>query len=242
MPASHRIQGRDVTLPVEVRDASSATATFLVSARAARRLLPGPEIDVVEPLPGRALLALGAIDYRDNDLGDYDEVSIALFVRERAAGRGVPFLGPLVDFARGRVCTYIHRLPVNQSFTCEAGRAIWGFPKTVEEITFEHGSSRARCRLVVEGKHALTFSAPCGGTRTLPESTLTTYTYIDGAPHRVAFTSASEEVGFALGGAEVELGTGTIADELRALGLPKRALMTTWMGRMRMRFGAPEKL
>jgi hypothetical protein len=32
-----------------------------------------------------------------------------------------------VDLARGRLGAYIHRLPVSQSFTCEAGRAIWGF-------------------------------------------------------------------------------------------------------------------
>jgi hypothetical protein len=54
----YEIQGRAVTLPVEVRDATSATATYLVSASAARRLLPGDAIDVVELLPGKALLSI----------------------------------------------------------------------------------------------------------------------------------------------------------------------------------------
>jgi hypothetical protein len=42
--------------------------------------------------------------------------------------------------------------------------------------------------------------------------------------------------------AELTLGSGPIADELRSLGLPRRALMTTWMEKMRASFGAAEKL
>jgi hypothetical protein len=80
-------------MPVVVRDATSAASTYLVDARTARTLLPGPELDVVELFPGRALLSVACIDYRDNDLGDYNEVSLAFFVRERRAAAGIPYLG-----------------------------------------------------------------------------------------------------------------------------------------------------
>jgi len=36
----YRIQDRTVQFPVEVRDASSGSASFLVDAKAARRLVP----------------------------------------------------------------------------------------------------------------------------------------------------------------------------------------------------------
>jgi hypothetical protein len=121
------IQGREVRLPVVVRDASSGAATYAVSTAAARRLIPGDVLEPVEIWPGRALCSLAVIDYRDNDLGDYNEVSIAFFVRERAAARGLPYVGTIADFLRGRVATYIRHLPVDQRFTCEAGRTIWGF-------------------------------------------------------------------------------------------------------------------
>lgn len=39
------------------------------------------------------------------------------------------------------------------------------------------------------------------------------------------------------GGAELHLGSHPIADELRSLGLPRRALMTTTIPDLRMRFG-----
>ena len=75
----HRIQGREVRMPVMVRRASSGSATFLVKSAAARGLIRGQGLDVAEVLPGRALCSIAIIDYADNDLGDYHEVSIALF-------------------------------------------------------------------------------------------------------------------------------------------------------------------
>ena len=104
-------EGREVTMPVVVRDAASAAATYLVPTAAARRLLPSPALDVVELLPGRALFSIACIDYRDNDLGDYNEVSLAFFVRERGAPAGVPYLGTVVDFVRNRVATWIWKFP-----------------------------------------------------------------------------------------------------------------------------------
>src|SRR4029453_8342472 len=110
-------QGREVTLPVVVRDASSSAATYLVETTAARALLPGSELDVVEVFPGKALFSIACIDYLDNDLGDYNEVCLALFVRERGDQPLVPYLGTVVDFFTNNLATYILHLPVDQSFT-----------------------------------------------------------------------------------------------------------------------------
>jgi hypothetical protein len=229
-------------MPALVTDASTATATYLVDARAARCLLPGDEIDVVELLPGRALLSLACVDYRENDLGDYNEISVAFFVRERSAPPGLPVLGTALALMRGRMATYIHRLPVDQGFTCEAGRRIWGFPKTVDDIELDYASDRVHCRWAIDGKLVLRFSVPRGGARTLPDTELVTYSYIEGVAHRTRFVSGAEGVGFRLGGAELSLGDHPIAAELRGLGLPRRALVTSWMQKMHGRFEAPEKL
>jgi hypothetical protein len=237
-------QGRTVTLPVEVRDASSGAVTYLVDAAAARKLLPAGELDVVEVLPNQALFSIAMIDYRDNDLGDYNEVSLAFFVRRRSESPafGIPFLGSIVDFFRSSLGTWIWKLPVDQSFTCEAGSGIWGFPKTVEQIDFEDAGGRRTCRLVMDGRHVLTLSVPRGGTRTLSDTLMTTYSYVDGALHETRFTSTSTGVGFTLGGANLILGTHPIADTLRDLGLPRTALMSVWMEHQRARFDAPERV
>jgi hypothetical protein len=232
-------QGREVTMPVMVREATSTAATYLVSAPAARRLLPGPELDVVEVFPGQALFSIACIDYVDNDLGDYHEVSLALFVRERDERPLVPYLGDVVAFFRNRLATCILHLPVDQSFTRDAGAGIWGFPKTIQQIDFEDTDGRRRCRLVMDGRHVLTYTAGRGGRFTLPDMPMRTYSYVGGRLHATTFTSGATEVGFALGGVALELGEHPIADDLRSMGLPRPALMSVWMGHQHARFEAP---
>jgi hypothetical protein len=239
---AYQIQGQTVRMPVEVRDASTAVATFLVSTRVARRIVP-PDFEVVEVFPRRTPLAIAVIDYRDNDLGDYDEVSLTFFVRPRGARRGLPWIGAWLDLANGRLGTWIWKLPVNQPFTCEAGRTIWGFPKTVERIDITREADAVRCRLEMKGEHVLTLSVPAGGgTRTLPDQDTVTYTQIEGIPHRTRFTQGGSGVRFSLGGARIELGTHLLSHALGALGLPKRALFSMWTEHMHGRFEAPEKL
>lgn len=233
-------EGREVTLPVFVRRARSASVTYVVPSDAARSLIPGDALEVAEVMPGRTLFSITSVDYIDNDLGDYDEVSLAFFVRERGVPGGFPYTGAAYDFVRNRLATYIHRLPVTQSFTRAAGEGIWGFPKTVEQIDIDHVDGRCRTRLACEGRHALTLSVPDAGTRRIAEAEMTTYSYIDGSLHRTRFLSGAEDCSFHLGGAELELGDHAIAEELRSMGLPKRALLSVWMGSMYGRFEAPE--
>lgn len=237
----YQIQGRAVSMPVEVRDASAGVATWLLPARAVQKLVPDA-FEVATVLPGRTPVAIAVIDYRDNDLGDYHEVSITCFVQPRGTPSGIPWLGPLIELVRGRLGTYIWKLPVDQSFTCEAGRTIWGFPKTVETIDFQIQNDIARCRLEMDGEHVLTLSLPRGGSRKLPDSELVTFTQIEGIPHRTGFRQGGTGVGFRLGGARLELGTHPISDSLRGLGLPGPALMTMWTEHLHGSFDAPEKL
>jgi len=205
-------------------------------------MLPGDELDVVEIAPAKALFSLACIDYRDNDLGDYNEVSFAFFVRERRAPRGIPYLGTVLDFLRSRVSTYIVWLPVDQAFTREAGEKMWGFPKTLESIDFSHDGPRAVCTLRSQGKLVLTYSAPRSGKRELPETTMSTYTHRSGRAHATRFASKASGVGFSMSGSDLVLGDHPFADRLRSLGLPKRPMMTVWMEHMRARFEPPRAL
>ena len=51
----YTIQGHEVTIPVEVRDASAHMASFLVPAAAAQDLIGYSGLEVAEPLLGRAV-------------------------------------------------------------------------------------------------------------------------------------------------------------------------------------------
>ncbi len=236
------IEGRRIDLPVEVRDACSASATYLVDAAAASTLLPGGEFEAVQVLPGRALFSLACIDYRDNDLGDYNEVSFALFVREKSQPSGVPYLSALADFVRGRASTYILWLPVDQRFTRDAGSRIWGFPKTLEDIDMRTDGATMSCTLRSQGSRVLTFTAPCRAKRRLPESCMYTYTHIDGIAHKTLFRSRAGGASIRPGGSSLDLGEHPMAEQLRRLGLPKTPLLSVWMEHMSASFEAPEAL
>jgi len=224
------IQGRTVTMPAVVRDASSGNAIFIVSSGVAQNLV-GNAFEVVEVAPGQAQLILGFVDYRDNDLGNYNEVMMVFMVRPR--GRSNEPEG-----------TFIYKLPVNQSFTCEAGCTIWGFPKSVEEIDIAYRDDRVTCQLVMGGQHVFTLTVPrtkaAGGDAADLE--MATYTYLDG-PTVLRFTTGGPTaVSPGADGVELTLGKHPLADELRSLGLPAPATMSTWMEHMHGSFAAPRKL
>jgi Acetoacetate decarboxylase (ADC) len=227
----YEIQGRTVSLPVEVRRATSATALWQVPAAAVAALLPDDAFEPLELGDGHTQLVLGLIDYQDNDLGDYREVGIIFFVRPRGAGPE-------------EAGTYIWKLPVDQSFTCEAGCTIWGFPKTVERIEYETGADRLTGSLWMGGRRVFTLTVPIGGTPVADATTSGfTYTHLRGAPHRTPMTTGGAAALNPAGPpVSLELGDHPVADALRSLGLPKPPALVTWVPHMRGHFGVPEKL
>jgi hypothetical protein len=231
----YRILDRDVELPVCVRLAHTSASMFLVKSGAVRELLPRPDLHVAEVFPGRTLLTLGLIDYVDNDLGDYNEIGVIFMITHGPEPEPFAML-------RGRGQAYIHRLPVNQAFTCAAGREIWGFPKTVDEIEFASSDGKRSASWSVDGRLVLECEARFGGSGSYADRELAAFACRDGSLYRTPFTSHGEEVGARPGGLRMTLGDHPIADELRSLGLPKRPLLTTSVGRMSAEFGAPEKL
>jgi hypothetical protein len=229
-PSVHVVQGREVRLPVVVRDAAAMSAMFPVRSADVRRLLPTPTLHPAEWLPGWAICVLAAIEYKDNDLGQYNEVGVNFLVTHGPTAPW-PIVGLVTASRAGALGAYVHRLPVTTSFSRDAGRDIWGFPKTVDAITFTDVGDRRTCRLESEGRHVLSLTARRGGNRTLAEMPQDAYAYRDGTLYKTPSRMRAADVGFRLGGATVELGVHPIADELRMLGFPRRALGTTWFGR-----------
>lgn len=227
---SYEIAGRSVAMPCVVRDASAGTVMYEVDAGTAAGLVP-EGFRLVESAPGRAQLNLAIIDYRNNDLGDYREVGVTLFVTPA----GAP------DDEAG---TFITHLPVDQQFTCEAGRTIWGFPKTVEQIDLDYADDAVTATLHMDGALVFELTLPRGGSDEMPQLPMTTYTVIGGVPHATAFSqggSGSQVLGGG-DGVSLTLGDHPLAKELAGLGLPSSPQLTTWTERMQGTFEAPEPL
>jgi hypothetical protein len=213
-PTSFEIEGQTVHLPVQVRSAAMAGAQWFVDGDAAQDVVAPVGLDVVRNRKGKAVVSITSVAYADNDLGPYHEIALAFVVND-----------PWPDAGRkprmGEVATYIHRLPVNQAFTCAAGRGIWGFPKWVCDIDIAERHGAVETTMVDDGRMVIGLSAA------------------DGELHRTPFTSRS--VGLRIrprGAAQLVLGDGDMADDLRALGISGAPFLTMTCPRAVSTFGA----
>ena len=233
------IGGRTVPLPVEVRDATNWIATYLVAAGPAQRIADAAGLEVVQPRPGRALAGLGFVRYTDTDLGAYNEFAFSLLVRRHDAppasakeqGR---------ELRRQRIGVYIHRLPVDDLFSMESGRGIWGYPKTLARLDRREDPRGTTWTLADADEPVLSMRFRRGFVPWMQKSTPPTYTMLDGVLRLTRWESNPGRVRSRPAGVDLTIGTGPIADELRSLGLPKRALFSARMDRWRARFSAAE--
>jgi hypothetical protein len=201
-------------------------ASFAVPTAAAQRIVTPAGLEPARLPGGRSMLSLAFIRYIDGDLDPYNEVAVAFLVADPTGGKG-----------KG---AYIHRLPVNQEFTCAAGREIWGFPKFVTPIEITEESHADRAVLTVDGAMALTMTLRRGIPAPMRSTALDAFSFREGVLRRTRWELRGSASRMRLGGARVELGTGEIADELRSLGLPKRAFMSGCIGDVQMTFQAAE--
>lgn len=237
----YTIRGHEVTIPVEVRDASAFTASYLVPAPAAEDLIASSGLDVAEPLPGRAVCSLSFMRYLDGDLGPYHELTVAFLVRHKGMEPSSA-LTKSAEVARGFIGAFIHQLPVNQEFTLEAGRGIWGFPKFLADIDIDQAGPIARCELRHDGEFVLALSIRRGVRMPARGSSVDAYSHADGVLRRTAWSMQPGGVRGRPGGAELTLGDHPIAKELRSLGLPRRAAFSSTTDHVRMQFQAPDEL
>jgi hypothetical protein len=226
MTMSYEILGREVTIPVEIRRARSWFASFAVPAGRVAELVGPAGLEPARLPGGRAMLSLAFVRYEDGDLDAYREVAVAFLVADPSDAK--------------KKGAYIHRLPVDQEFTCAAGREIWGFPKFVTPIEINEELRADRAVLTVDGRMALTITQRRGIPTPMRSTAVDAFSFRDGVLRRTRWELRGSGSRVRPGGVRVELGSGEIADELRTLGLPKRALMSGCLREVAMTFQAAE--
>lgn len=180
-----------------------------------------PDLRPVRLPGGRGIVLLLVVHYRDSPLGDYDEVVVGLAARPHGSAR---------------VGAWIEHMAVSQPFTRAAGEQIWGYPKTLDDLTFDHEGPTASCTWSRDGREVLRVAQPTAGRLPAPPLPVTTWTRMDGRTMATSLRARARGVGVGLRGAAVELGDHPLAGDLRALGLDRRPLATAWLSHVRMRF------
>jgi hypothetical protein len=236
--SQHTIQDTVLTMPVRIRKANTHVAMFSVAAPAAQRMIDYSGLRVCEYLPGRTVVMLMLVRYVDGDLGKYHEFGTAVMVTPPGSNAKGP--GALASAA-----AFIHHLPVDQSFTLEAGRRIWGFPKIMADFTV-----RETPRFDFEVSEKGTFIAGIEFARGVPTPSaltsrpqvLRTYSCLDGVTREIPWEMRNTGMSARLGGARLRLGDHPYARELAALGLPKRAFASQASANVEMTFGDAQEI
>lgn len=241
MAETYTIDGKTLTMPVAVRRARNWVGNYIVSAPAAQRLIASTGLEVAEPRPEKALLTVGVVEYDDTDLGAYHEFMVAVIVRRHDARPATPRQRG-AEVRKGRVGVYIHHLPVDDRFSMDAGRGIWGYPKTLAEFERRTDGRATVWMLRQDGADAVSMRFRPGWFPMPRQPAPPTYTLMDGVLRLTPWNSSPRGMRGRPRGVDITLGSGPIADDLRSVGLPKKALLSLHVPEMRATFGAATDL
>jgi len=237
MPVSqHTISGTVLTMPVDVRKATQHTAIFSVDADAAQRMIDYTGLQVARFLPGRAAVALILAHFIDSDLGSYHELSTGVMVNQ-------PGSNP--SGLRAPKNAFIHHMLVDQAFTLEAGRTIWGFPKVMADFSIREAGRfgfdvHADGQLLVDMEFRRGLRVPSALTNR--EQQMRSYAHRDGHTLETGFTMSVVGSRYRPGGVRLRLGDHPYAKELASLGLPRRAMLSMSADNAAMSYGDAQEI
>lgn len=237
---THEVSGREVRLPIFIRQGHGFAASYTVPSRKVRELIEPSGLQVVDVYPGHTMCTLAAVQFEESDLGAYIEFVVAFAVREEGAWT-LPLVGMALDYYRGRVGMYLHHMSVSDEFVTEVGKQIWGFPVSHMDIQLSLADGKRICRVYDGSSQVLTFSVRNSPRWLIGAREMHTYAFRDGVRYCASWVVDAQKVGARNGGAELELGHHPFAEELRSLGLPKRALMSATVGSFSAQIGAPQR-
>ena len=141
-------KGEKAIVPAKYYDFFSMSAVFPVSARKLKKYLPTKKMRLIKPFPGISLIFVIAYEYKKiSALEPYNEIGI-----------GFPLIFQEGD-QKHEGTKFIH-LPVTTERARELGVELFGYPKFVAEIKFEHGEHTSKCNLRHDEKHILSLEVP----------------------------------------------------------------------------------
>lgn len=225
-------------MPVKIRTATQHMAMFSVDADAAQRMIDYSGLRVCRYRPNKAVVVLMLMHYVDGDLGQYYEYGTNVMVNPPGSNAG--------GFkALQSAAAFIHHLPVDQAFTLEAGRSIWGYPKVMADFTIRDGDQFG-FDVTIDGQFAVGMEFKPGlrvpSRFTSKPQVHPTYSHLDGVTRETAGEMRLSGVRYRPGGVRIRLGEHPYAKELASLGFPKRAMLSSSADNVEMTFGDAKEI
>jgi hypothetical protein len=171
----------DVVFPVDFRDVHYLALTYTSSFDAVNKKLNGTGLKVGLIFNGKPLIAVALIEYKDSDLGAYNEVIIAIpVVPNEIKSSVLNWLDLYAPLNTRKLGQYIIHIPVTSEKSMLGGRDLWGYPKIVRKIIHSFEKNKIDfCVLNEEcNQNIIEFKGSLGMGLPVSSMDLMTYSYL----------------------------------------------------------------
>ncbi|HPA71726.1 MAG TPA: acetoacetate decarboxylase family protein [Spirochaetota bacterium] len=196
----------NVRLPIFYYDCSSMSAIYTASTKLVRPHLPDG-LHPVEIFPGRCLVTLSAFEYRDSDIGAYNEFSVAALVRH--GKKPLPLVPVISSMMKKSFEAFIIHLPVTSERARHGGVELGGYPKFLADIDFRKNQGLTECTLSLKKDRIVTMRGRNLKTGAYGKIKYTIYTRLGGClvnsvmhinPHQFAQSLSGNTAAIEVGG------------------------------------------
>jgi len=173
----------EYTFPLDFRDVHYLALTYTSTFSAVNEKLKDTEFKAGLIFNGKPLIAVALIEYKDSDLGAYNEVIIAIPVVPKNVKSGIfNWLDLYSPLKMRKLGQYIIHIPVTSEKSMLAGRGLWGYPKIVRKIIHSFGKNNIdSCVLNEEGnQNIIEFKGSLGMGLPVSNMDLMTYSFFQG--------------------------------------------------------------
>lgn len=207
----------EVPSPVFYYDLTSLSVSFLTPLEKIRRLLPSDRLHPLRVTPTKGVTTIVGYEYRDSDIGPYNELLLGFPV-------SIDWRAPMVLGLRRAetqsAAAYVWHLPVTTEIARDLGIEVAGYPKFLASIEFESSGGWIHCRAEEEGRRILSLSVRRPRVKKVGRRwPVDVLTFREGQVLRSPLVVNIRELGSSMrpANAHLELGDHPVSDELREL-------------------------
>ncbi len=232
---------RQYELPLCFNNALCVNAAYTLSVSHARKLLPeGVPLNLVEVLPGQAVLAVSIGLYRESPFGVFAEATAALMAIPEPT---TPTFTLMKLLSANRYPAYVLHMPVSDAEAQKVGSDLWGLPRTLAEVKTIEEEKKVIGEIYLDGQALLRMEAerPCReGKRGM---NIETYSWRNGdLLHGVMRCEANTYGSIKFGGAKLEFGDHPSIRPLAETDVSHQPLMMRFYDELQIQLEAPEKI
>ncbi len=141
--------------PLFYYDFAGLLVTFVTPLERIRTLLPSAVMHPLRLTPWHGVTLFTAFEYRDTDVGPYNEFGVMFPV---TLHKRAPVLTGLLRAMSEGLTTYVWQLPVTTEIARDLGTEHAGYPKFLADIKFDRHDDWIDCRVAEGDSHILTLS------------------------------------------------------------------------------------